>query len=56
MFRLAVHKISHYKPAATQPTAATQATTGNNAGGSLLSRYSNSYAGNYTWDNETSGR
>lgn len=47
-------KISHYKPAATQPTAATQATTQTTTQAADSSADTgDGYTGNYTWDDGT---
>ena len=47
-------KISHYKPAATQPTAATQATTqATTQAADSSADTGDGYTGNYTWDDGT---
>ena len=47
-------KISHYKPAATQPTAATQATTqATTQAADSSADTGDGYTGNYTWDGGT---
>ena len=47
-------KISHYKPAATQPTAATQATTqATTQAADSSADTGDSYTDNYTWDDGT---